>query len=600
MKLRNLPVALFAFVPIGFSSIVLAQDLAWEVDSFTPNRPVAEPGLLLSTPAGGVVELTRSGVTEEDAKRRIQVTYRNENGDQSWRAVYPTVNPPAAILEFAGRSFDAAVDSAGDLYLLARSANASTRLHRIAPDGTTRWSQTLTGPFDYRGKALAIAPSGDVIVAGTYGSPDLYPRHYVQAFDPQGSPLWTFEGADSGAPQSHTANGDAVGVSVADNGDIAVFGAHDFDFGGAGPLPQVLCLNADGTRRWSRIPVVLNGVMTRLEAAPSGGWVGLASVGFEFSAVRARVVGVDPSSGAMLWGASLGDSATASDMALDSSGSIYVSTTVPRAAGGADLAVQKLSPSGTILWTATPSIAQGLMESTAAAGVDVDGDSVVLVGSLGDLGGQTPAASLVAEFDAAGAERWAIQRDEALSGPTSELSSVDVARDPRGNLFVLSTGRRSASETTVNLVKLVRGGAAGTVYCSPAQVNSTGAPGVLEAFGSDARVANNITLRASALPPGVFSFALASRTQDFVPLVPGSQGALCLGGSIGRYVGPGQVRQVDGAGLASLQIDLDTIPQPTGAVSGVVGETWNFQVWYRDANPMPTSNFTDGVSVVMQ
>ncbi len=27
------------------------------------------------------------------------------------------------------------------------------------------------------------------------------------------------------------------------------------------------------------------------------------------------------------------------------------------------------------------------------------------------------------------------------------------------------------------------------------------------------------------------------------------------------------------------------------------GDTWNFQCWYRDNNPVPTSNFTDAVSV---
>ncbi|MCP4035984.1 MAG: hypothetical protein GY733_03545 [bacterium] len=30
------------------------------------------------------------------------------------------------------------------------------------------------------------------------------------------------------------------------------------------------------------------------------------------------------------------------------------------------------------------------------------------------------------------------------------------------------------------------------------------------------------------------------------------------------------------------------------------GDTWNFQCWYRDNNPGPTSNFTDAVTVVLQ
>ena len=41
-------------------------------------------------------------------------------------------------------------------------------------------------------------------------------------------------------------------------------------------------------------------------------------------------------------------------------------------------------------------------------------------------------------------------------------------------------------------------------------------------------------------------------------------------------------------------------PTPTGLVQVAAGETWNFQAWYRDANPGPTSNFTPSVSVLFE
>ncbi len=53
-------------------------------------------------------------------------------------------------------------------------------------------------------------------------------------------------------------------------------------------------------------------------------------------------------------------------------------------------------------------------------------------------------------------------------------------------------------------------------------------------------------------------------------------------------------------GAATLPIDLAGTPIPTGVVSISAGQTWNFQAWYRDANPTPTSNFTDAVSVLFQ
>ncbi len=81
----------------------------------------------------------------------------------------------------------------------------------------------------------------------------------------------------------------------------------------------------------------------------------------------------------------------------------------------------------------------------------------------------------------------------------------------------------------------------------------------------------------------------------------GSAGTLCLGGSIGRYVGPGQVLNSGAAGAFELVLDLTQHPTPTGLVAVQAGETWNFQAWYRDAvGGTPVSNFTSGRSIAFQ
>jgi len=68
---------------------------------------------------------------------------------------------------------------------------------------------------------------------------------------------------------------------------------------------------------------------------------------------------------------------------------------------------------------------------------------------------------------------------------------------------------------------------------------------------------------------------------------------------VGRYVG--NVLNAGAAGTYSLTLDLANTPQPNGFVSVTAGETWNYQSWYRDAIAgVPTSNFTDGVSVLFQ
>ena len=142
------------------------------------------------------------------------------------------------------------------------------------------------------------------------------------------------------------------------------------------------------------------------------------------------------------------------------------------------------------------------------------------------------------------------------------------------------------------------GGGLGTNYCGPGVPNSTGNSGTISATGSDSVAANNVTLTGSDLPNNATAFFLTSMTQDFVMNPGGSDGNLCLGGAIGRYVGPGQIQNSGAMGEVSLVLDLTMVPQPTGFVSVMPGDTWNFTCWFRDANPGPTSNFTDGLSIV--
>ena len=144
-------------------------------------------------------------------------------------------------------------------------------------------------------------------------------------------------------------------------------------------------------------------------------------------------------------------------------------------------------------------------------------------------------------------------------------------------------------------------GSLGTRYCDPGAVNSAGTSGAMLASGSLTTSANALTIAAADLPSNSFAFFLISQTQGNVSNPGGSQGNLCLGGAIGRYVGPGQIVNSGTAGEVALTLDLTQTPQPTGFVSVQPGDTWNFQAWYRDAvGGMATSNFTDGLSITFQ
>jgi hypothetical protein len=141
----------------------------------------------------------------------------------------------------------------------------------------------------------------------------------------------------------------------------------------------------------------------------------------------------------------------------------------------------------------------------------------------------------------------------------------------------------------------------GTRYCSPAPANSTGMGGRLSVTGSNVAATNDVTLNASSLPNNAFGFFITSPSQGMVVMPGGSQGTLCLSGGIGRYVGPGQIQNSGGTGSFSYHVNLNQHPTPNGFVVVQAGQTWNFQCWHRDAvGGVPTSNFTDAVSVVFQ
>jgi hypothetical protein len=140
----------------------------------------------------------------------------------------------------------------------------------------------------------------------------------------------------------------------------------------------------------------------------------------------------------------------------------------------------------------------------------------------------------------------------------------------------------------------------GAPYCGPAVPNSTGVPGQLTAYGTTDLSLARLELRCSELPTFAFGFFLASQTQGDVTGVPGSVGRLCLGGGIGRFVGPGQTRNSGLDGAFELELDVTAFPDPQlGLIPVQPGETWSFQAWHRDSAPSGTgaSNFTSAAAV---
>ncbi|MCP3918441.1 MAG: hypothetical protein GY711_23090 [bacterium] len=224
-----------------------------------------------------------------------------------------------------------------------------------------------------------------------------------------------------------------------------------------------------------------------------------------------------------------------------------------------------------------------------------DGAGGVYVG--GRMGTYGPAAWF-ARYDGAGDQTWI----RILNSGDSDYAYV-AAPDGAGGLYVGGItlgdlGGPNAGSFDAWIARYDGNGA--SADCGPVVPNSTGQPGRVHVTGSTVVAVNDLTLVASQLPPRSFGFFITSQTRGFVAGAGGSQGNLCLSGQIGRFVGPGQVLSSGATGTFSLLVDLEAMPTPLFPVAVQPGETWNFQAWHRDANPTPTSNFTDAVSVTFE
>lgn len=137
----------------------------------------------------------------------------------------------------------------------------------------------------------------------------------------------------------------------------------------------------------------------------------------------------------------------------------------------------------------------------------------------------------------------------------------------------------------------------GSQECS-AQVNGSGSAATIAALGSTSLGLNGLSLQSNDVTQNAFGYFICSENAGFVAQPGGSFGDLCLSGSIGRF---GELLQNSGGyGQLFGEVDLSSLPSPTGSVVGQVGQTWRFQAWFRDNQGGATgSNFSAAVAVTL-
>ncbi len=134
----------------------------------------------------------------------------------------------------------------------------------------------------------------------------------------------------------------------------------------------------------------------------------------------------------------------------------------------------------------------------------------------------------------------------------------------------------------------------GVQFCA-AERNAGGQTGWIHAEAPDQSVNSTIRFVAEDLQLFATGYLIVADTSGFVMGPGGSAGNLCVIGA-GRYVN--DVASAGTTGQITTTVDPLALPQPTGFVSAVPGDTWYFQYWYRDIQfGLPTSNFTNAAAV---
>ncbi|MCP3919012.1 MAG: hypothetical protein GY711_25995 [bacterium] len=124
--------------------------------------------------------------------------------------------------------------------------------------------------------------------------------------------------------------------------------------------------------------------------------------------------------------------------------------------------------------------------------------------------------------------------------------------------------------------------------CAP-NANSTGSPALLSAVGTELIADNDVDITAVQLPANQFGYFLMSQTSASMPV---SAGVLCLGSPQFRF--SGDILNSMAAGSVEYSPDMNDLPQ--GQVFQA-GETWYFQMWYRDG---AVSNFSESLCFTWQ
>ena len=188
-------------------------------------------------------------------------------------------------------------------------------------------------------------------------------------------------------------------------------------------------------------------------------------------------------------------------------------------------------------------------------------------------------------FTSKGPSSWGSQ--PIVTGVSSNGTSITVVPPvDAGSGDVLVRNTASGFESLSNAWPLALACSPISNYC-PTTANSSGDGAVLGVNGTQSVQANDLVLTARGVVPNQFSIFFYGQNQTSA-LVAG--GTLCVGGPFYRL----GIAQASAAGDVIYALDLNAPPDPAGQIQ--TGQTWNFQLWYRDPAGAG-SDFSDALSI---
>ncbi|ACS33476.1 protein kinase domain-containing protein [Thermococcus gammatolerans] len=209
------------------------------------------PGVAKAVAVDKNGDIIVAGYVEKDDKDDGFVARLDRDGNVKWFKVYDTGSKKEYKWD---RFKDVKIASNGDIIVVGDTdsfgaGGEDVWVLRLDSNGKVKWQKTYGGPDHDYANAVAIAENGDIIVAGetrSFGVGEIKrwgftSNVWVLRLDSQGNVKWQkmYGGSD---------DDEANAVAVAPNGDIIVAG-HTSSFDGA----WLLCLDKHGNVKWQKV-----------------------------------------------------------------------------------------------------------------------------------------------------------------------------------------------------------------------------------------------------------------------------------------------------------------------------------------------------------